>query len=129
MCNQESKFEFGKWYRFKDQASMNEFSSMKPVYYAMVAKWINEAGAFRAASIGKGIVCQALLWDGETRDLFIHPTERKFFTEYAIDEDGVPDDEETEAPEITAFPLTKITISNNEEAWSVFQMLKAHFKE
>jgi hypothetical protein len=42
-----------------------------------------------------------------------------------------PEDEyeETEAPEITAFPLTKITISNNEEAWSVYQMLKTHFKE
>lgn len=38
-------------------------------------------------------------------------------------------EEREEAPEFTAFPLTKITINNNEEAWSVYQMLKAHFKE
>lgn len=126
----EPKFEFNKWYKFKDPASMNEFSSMKPVYYGMVAKWIDEAGAFRAATLSKGIVCKALLWDGETRDLFIHPTERKFFTEYALEEVHDYDYDDNEPPsESSDFPLTKITITNNSEAWTVYQMLKAHFKE
>ena len=57
--------------------------------------------------------------------LFIKEDERCFFEEEKDDDTEDAD----EAFEPSEFPLTKITISNNSEAWTVYQMLKAHFKE
>ena len=130
-----SKFEVGKWYYFKDEVSEAEFRH-RVINNNGIADAIVEAEGFCPRTITAGNVTNVDLAYGDNKDMILYPTERKFFTEMVEvncdeewAEDGVPDDEETEAPEITAFPLTKITISNNEEAWSVFQMLKAHFKE
>src|SRR5699024_6640456 len=101
-----------------------------------IADIIVNSEGFCPVRLAAGYVMNVDLAYGDNTGMVLYPSERKFFTEMVVvdsedewAEDGVPDDEETEAPEITAFPLTKITISNNEEAWSVFQMLKAHFKE
>lgn len=125
-----SKFETDKWYYFKDNVSESRFRLLCTDNDNIADAIINGEG-FRPVKIEGGDVYKIELSTGGMESLFITEEEFHFFEEEKDDgdEDGVPDDEETEAPEITAFPLTKITISNNEEAWSVFQMLKAHFKE
>lgn len=141
MFNQEPEFEKGKWYYFKDDAAEAEFRRVNsnnirnPVNSSLADIIVNSEG-FCPVKVAAGYVMNVDLAYGDNTDMVLYPSERKFFTEMVVvdsedewAEDGVPDDEETEAPEITAFPLTKIIISNNEEAWSVFQMLKAHFKE
>ncbi len=118
-----SKFETDKWYYFKDNVAESRFRLLCTDNDNIANAIINGEG-FRPVRIEDGDVCKMELSTGEFVSLFIKEDEFRFFEEEK--DDG---DEETEAPEITAFPLTKITISNNEEAWSVFQMLKAHFKE
>lgn len=118
-----SKFETDKWYYFKDNVAESRFRSLCSDNDNIADAIINGEG-FRPVGIEGGDVYRIEFSTGGMEKLFIKEDERCFFEEEK--DDG---DEETEAPEITAFPLTKITISNNEEAWSVFQMLKAHFKE
>lgn len=38
-------------------------------------------------------------------------------------------EEQEQIEDFTEFPVMKVTIENNEQAWSLYQMLKAHFKE
>ncbi len=135
----QSKFEVGKWYYFKDEASEAEFRR-RVINNTGIADAIVEAEGFCPRTIKAGNVINVDLAYGDNKDMILYPTERKFFTEMCVvenedewAEDGVSEDEdqsEDAAPfEPSDFPLTKITISNNSEAWTVYQMLKAHFKE
>lgn len=138
MLNQELEFEKGKWYYFKDDAAEAEFRRRD--INNIVADVIIEGEGFSPVKISDGCVINFDLVYGDNKDMVIYASERKFFTEMVeVDsedewaEDGFSEDEdlsEDAAPyEPSDFPLTKITISNNSEAWSVYQMLKAHFKE
>ena len=53
---------------------------------------------------------------------------------YPFDEVGNPyqaseEQDSGELDELSEFPVMTITIENNDQAWSLYQMLKAHFKE
>ncbi len=131
----EAKFEAGKWYYFKDEAAEAEFRRRD--INNIVADVIIEGEGFSPVKISNGCVINFDLVYGDNKDMVIYASERKFFTEMVevecdeeLDEDrDYGYDDSDDLSELSDFPLTKITISNNSEAWSVFQMLKAHFKE
>ncbi|UKH48995.1 putative RNA metabolism modulator [Escherichia phage vB_EcoM-E33] len=145
MLNQELEFEKGKWYYFKDDAAEAEFRKLnshniRNPNNSSIADIIVNSEGFCPVRLAAGYVMNVDLAYGDNTDMVLYPSERKFFTEMVVvdsedewAEDGFSEDEDTSedaAPfEPSDFPLTKITISNNSEAWSVFQMLKAHFKE
>lgn len=130
MLNQELKFEYGKWYQFKDVESETEFRNLY-LGNSTMANQIITAGAFTPVFIADtDLVSEITLWSGEILSMRLYPTERRFFTVYDPDEGCDSCEDGCEAQfEPSEFPLTKFTISNNEEAWTVYQMLKAHFKE
>lgn len=131
----EAKFEAGKWYYFKDEAAEAEFRRRD--INNIVADVIIEGEGFSRVKISNGCVINFDLVYGDNKDMVIYASERKFFTEMVevecdeeLDEDrDYGYDDSDDLSELSDFPLTKITISNNSEAWSVYQMLKAHFKE
>lgn len=128
-----SKFEVGKWYYFKDEVSEAEFRR-RVINNSGIADAIIAAEGFCPRTITAGNVTNVDLAYGDNKDMILYPTERKFFTEMCVveNEDGITEEkceDSVELSEPSDFPLTKITISNNSEAWTVYQMLKAHFKE
>lgn len=139
MFNQEPEFEKGKWYYFKDDAAEAEFRKLnahniRSPDNSSIADIIVNSEGFCPARLAAGYVMNVDLAYGDNTDLVLYPSERKFFTEMVVvdsedewAEDGFSEDEDQSEP--SDFPLTKITISNNSEAWTVYQMLKAHFKE
>lgn len=119
-----SKFETDKWYYFKDNVSESRFRLLCTDNDNIADAIINGEG-FRPVKIEGGDVYKIELSTGGMESLFITEEEFRFFEEEK-DEEG---EDECETFEQSEFPLTKITISNNSEAWTVYQMLKAHFKE
>lgn len=129
----KSKFEVGKWYYFKDEAAEAAFRRRISNNIG-IADTIVEGEGFCPRSVAAGYVTNVDLAYGGNKDMIIYSTERKFFTEMVevgCDEEWAEDgvSEDAAASEPSDFPLTKFTISNNSEAWTVYQMLKAHFKE
>lgn len=128
----ESKFEVGKWYYFEDEASEAAFRDNSK-HNIELADAIIKAEGFCPTVIKDGNVYEAELAYGDNMYLTLHSRERKFFTE--MDKVGNAEEcneekcEDVAPSEPSEFPLTKFTISNNSEAWTVYQMLKAHFKE
>lgn len=123
-----SKFETDKWYYFKDDDSKAKFRLLCTDNDNIADAIINGEG-FRPVGIEGGDVYRIEFSTGGIERLFIKEDERRFFEE---DKDDDTEDESEDAAETfepSEFPLTKITISNNSEAWTVYQMLKAHFKE
>ncbi|QLF81423.1 hypothetical protein FB_0010 [Escherichia phage vB_EcoM_FB] len=135
MLNQELEFEKGKWYYFKDDAAEAEFRKLnshniRNPNNSSIADIIVNSEGFCPVRLAAGYVMNVDLAYGDNTDMVLYPSERKFFTEMVVVDSEDEDRSEDAAPfEPSDFPLTKITISNNSEAWSVFQMLKAHFKE
>uniref|UniRef100_A0AB38Z2F9 mRNA metabolism modulator n=1 Tax=Escherichia phage fDHCT2 TaxID=3075956 RepID=A0AB38Z2F9_9CAUD len=128
MLNQELEFEKGKWYYFKDDAAEAEFRRRD--INNIVADVIIEGEGFSPVKISNGCVINFDLVYGDNKDMVIYASERKFFTEMVeVDSEDEDQSEDAAPSEPSEFPLTKITISNNSEAWTVYQMLKAHFKE
>ncbi|WMU95905.1 hypothetical protein [Escherichia phage pEC-M719-6WT.2] len=122
-----SKFETDKWYYFKDNVAESRFRLLCTDNDNIANAIINGEG-FRPVRIEDGDVYKMELSTGEFVSLFIKEDEFRFFEEEK--DDDTEDECEDAAPsEPSEFPLTKITISNNSEAWTVYQMLKAHFKE
>ena len=122
-----SKFETDKWYYFKDNDAESKFRLLCTDNDNIADTIINGEG-FRPVRIEDGDVYKMELSTGEFVSLFIKEDEFRFFEEEK--DDDTEDKCEDAAPsEPSEFPLTKITISNNSEAWTVYQMLKAHFKE
>lgn len=124
-----SKFETDKWYYFKDNVAESRFRLLCTDNDNIANAIINGEG-FRPVRIEDGDVYKMELSTGEFVSLFIKEDEFRFFEEEKDDdtEDECEDADEGQF-EPGEFPLTKITISNNSEAWTVYQMLKAHFKE
>lgn len=124
-----SKFETDKWYYFKDNVAESRFRLLCSDNDNIADAIINGEG-FRPVGIEGGDVYRIEFSTGGMERLFIKEDERRFFEEEKDDdtEDECEDADEGQF-EPSEFPLTKITISNNSEAWTVYQMLKAHFKE
>lgn len=75
-------------------------------------------------SSGKDILDEDFIW--------LSSNEAEFFNEVENPYQAAEEQEQEEQEQIedfTAFPVMKVTIENNEQAWSLYQMLKAHFKE
>lgn len=123
-----SKFETDKWYYFKDNVAESRFRLLCTDNDNIANAIINGEG-FRPVRIEDGDVYKMELSTGEFTSLFIKKDEFRFFEEEKDDEVEDEREDAAETFEQSEFPLTKITISNNSEAWTVFQMLKAHFKE
>ncbi|ACL78232.1 goF mRNA metabolism modulator, putative [Escherichia phage JS10] len=122
-----TKFETDKWYYFKDNDAESKFRLLCTDNDNIANTIINGEG-FRPVRIEDGDVYKMELSTGEFTSLFIKKDERRFFEEEK-DDDTEDECEDVGPSEPSDFPLTKITISNNSEAWTVYQMLKAHFKE
>lgn len=133
MSNEEPKFEYGKWYYFKDEASEAEFRRLNSNNVgnpdnSRLADIIVNAEGFCPVKVAAGYVLNVDLAYGGNTDMVLYPGERKFFMEMLEDDKETEEHVETSF-EPSDFPLTTISISNNSEAWTVYQMLKAHFKE
>ena len=77
-----------------------------------------------ALSSGKDILDEDFIW--------LSTSEAEFFNEVENPYQAAEEQEQEEQEQIedfTEFPIMKVTIENNEQAWSLYQMLKAHFKE
>ena len=73
-------------------------------------------------SSGKDILDEDFIW--------LSSNEAEFFNE--VENPYQAAEEQEESATITdpsEFPVMNITIENNVQAWSLYQMLKAHFKE
>lgn len=70
-------------------------------------------------SSGKDILDEDFIW--------LSTSEAEFFDEVENPYQAAEEQEQIE--DFTEFPIMKVTIENNEQAWSLYQMLKAHFKE
>lgn len=122
------KFETDKWYYFKDNVAESRFRLLCSDNDNIADAIINGEG-FRPVGIEGGDVYRIEFSTGGMEKLFIKEDERRFFEEEKDDDTEDECEDADEAFEPSEFPLTKITISNNSEAWTVYQMLKAHFKE
>lgn len=136
------KFEVNKWYQFKNKQAQENFIKdhtdngiyarrlgMHPFKILDVdalgrpIKIMSFAGNLVLSS-GKDILDEDFIW--------LSSNEAEFFNEVENPYQAAEEQEQEEQEQIedfTAFPVMKVTIENNEQAWSLYQMLKAHFKE
>ncbi|QXN75980.1 mRNA metabolism modulator [Escherichia phage BF15] len=131
------KFEVNKWYQFKNKQAQENFIKdhtdngiyarrlgMHPFKILDVdalgrpIKIMSFAGNLVLSS-GKDILDEDFIW--------LSTNEAEFFNEVENPYQAVEEQEQIE--DFTEFPVMKVTIENNEQAWSLYQMLKAHFKE
>lgn len=134
------KFEVNKWYQFKNKQAQENFIKdhtdngiyarrlgMEPFkildadYLGRPTKIVTSAGTIGYAT-GGDILDENFIW--------LSTNEAEFFDEVGNPYQAAEEQEEP-APvtDTSDFPLMKVTIENNEQAWSLYQMLKAHFKE
>lgn len=134
------KFEVNKWYQFKNKQAQENFIKdhtdngiyarrlgMHPFKILDVdalgrpIKIMSFAGNLVLSS-GKDILDEDFIW--------LSSNEAEFFNE--VENPYQATEEQEESATITdpsEFPVMNITIENNVQAWSLYQMLKAHFKE
>lgn len=134
------KFEVNKWYQFKNKQAQENFIKdhtdngiyarrlgMHPFKILDVdalgrpIKIMSFAGNLVLSS-GKDILDEDFIW--------LSSNEAEFFNE--VENPYQAAEEQEESATITdpsEFPFMNITIENNVQAWSLYQMLKAHFKE
>ncbi|WNV49416.1 hypothetical protein [Escherichia phage L14] len=134
------KFEVNKWYQFKNKQAQENFIKdhtdngiyarrlgMHPFKILDVdalgrpIKIMSFAGNLVLSS-GKDILDEDFIW--------LSSNEAEFFNE--VENPYQAAEEQEESATITdpsKFPVMNVTIENNEQAWSLYQMLKAHFKE
>lgn len=134
------KFEVNKWYQFKNKQAQENFIKdhtdngiyarrlgMHPFKILDVdalgrpIKIMSFTGNLVLSS-GKDILDEDFIW--------LSKSEAQFFDEVENPYQAAEEQEEP-APitDPSDFPLMKVTIENNYQAWSLYQMLKAHFKE
>ncbi|UVX66326.1 MAG: FRD2 protein [Bacteriophage sp.] len=134
------RFEVNKWYQFKNKQSQENFIKdhtdngiyarrlgMHPFKILDVdalgrpIKIMSFAGNLVLSS-GKDILDEDFIW--------LSSNEAEFFNEVENPYQAAEEQEES-APitDQSKFPVMKVTIENDEQAWSLYQMLKAHFKE
>lgn len=131
-----NKFKVDKWYQFKDKRSQEDFIKdhtdngiyarrlgMEPFRVVDVdhlnrpTKIVTSSGMLGHSTNGD-ILDENFIW--------LSSDEAGFFDEV---ENPFQASEEQELDETAEFPSMTITIGNNDQAWSLYQMLKAHFKE
>lgn len=134
------RFEVNKWYQFKNKQAQENFIKdhtengiyarrlgMHPFKILDVdalgcpIKIMSFTGNLVLSS-GKDILDEDFIW--------LSKSEAQFFDEVENPYQAAEEQEES-APitDQSKFPVMKVTIENNEQAWSLYQMLKAHFKE
>lgn len=134
------KFEVNKWYQFKNKQAQENFIKdhtdngiyarrlgMHPFKILDVdalgrpIKIMSFAGNLVLSS-GKDILDEDFIW--------LSSNEAEFFNEVENPYQAAEEQEES-APitDPSEFPVMNVTIENNVQAWSLYQMLKAHFKE
>ncbi|QZI80303.1 hypothetical protein G3G6_098 [Escherichia phage vB_EcoM-G3G6] len=134
------RFEVNKWYQFKNKQAQENFIKdhtdngiyarrlgMHPFKILDVdalgrpIKIMSFAGNLVLSS-GKDILDEDFIW--------LSSNEAEFFDEVENPYQAAEEQEES-APitDQSKFPVMKVTIENDEQAWSLYQMLKAHFKE
>ncbi len=136
------RFEVNKWYQFKNKQAqeafikdhtdngiyarrlgMEPFKILDADYLGRPTKIMTSTGTVGYATHGD-ILDENFIW--------LSTNEAGFFDEVENPYQAVEEKEQEEQEQIedfTEFPVMKVTIENNEQAWSLYQMLKAHFKE
>ena len=134
------KFEVNKWYQFKNKQAQENFIKdhtyngiyarrlgMEPFkildvdYYGRPTKIVTSTGTVGYSTYGD-ILGENFIW--------LSTNEAGFFNEVENPYQAAEEQEEQEQIEdFTEFPVMKVIIENNEQAWSLYQMLKAYFKE
>lgn len=136
------KFEVNKWYQFKNKQAQEDFIKdhtengiyarrlgMEPFrvtdidYLGRPTKIVTSTGRL-ALSSGKDILDEDFIWLSTSEAVFFDEVENPY---QAAEEQEEKEQEQIE--DFAEFPVMKVTIENNEQAWSLYQMLKAHFKE
>ena len=134
------RFEVNKWYQFKNKQAQENFIKdhtyngiyarrlgMEPFkildvdYYGRPTKIVTSTGTVGYSTYGD-ILGENFIWLSTNEAGFFNEVENPY---------QAAEEQEDPAPvtEPSEFPVMKITIENNEQAWSLYQMLKAHFKE
>ena len=136
------KFEVNKWYQFKNKQAqenfikdhtdngiyarrlgMHPFKILDVDHLGRPTKIVTSTGTVGYATHGV-ILDENFIW--------LSTNEAGFFDEVENPYQAAEEQEQEEQEQIedfTEFPVMKVTIENNEQAWSLYQMLKAHFKE
>lgn len=133
------KFEVNKWYQFKNKQAQENFIKdhtengiyarrlgMEPFkvvdidYLGRPTKIMSSIGRLELSS-GKDILDEDFIW--------LSASEAEFFNEVENPYQAAEEQEQEQIEDFTEFPVMKVTIENDEHAWSLYQMLKAHFKE
>lgn len=136
------KFEVNKWYQFKNKQAQENFIKdhtdngiyarrlgMEPFkildadYLGRPTKIMLSTGTIGYAKHGD-ILDENFIWLSTNEAGFFDEVENPYQT---VEEQEQEEQEQIE--DFTEFPVMKVTIENNEQAWSLYQMLKAHFKE
>ncbi|UVD33557.1 hypothetical protein [Escherichia phage ZCEC14] len=131
------RFEVNKWYQFKNKQAQENFIKdhtdngiyarrlgMEPFkildadYLGRPTKIVTSTGVLKRCA-GADILDENFIW--------LSTNEAGFFDE--VENPYQASEEQEQIEDFTEFPVMKVTIENNEQAWSLYQMLKAHFKE
>ncbi|EDP8999526.1 hypothetical protein ABO35_004982, partial [Salmonella enterica subsp. enterica serovar Braenderup] len=94
-------------------------------YLGRPTKLVTSSGKL-ALSSGKDILDEDFIWLSTSEAVFFDEVENPY---QAAEEQEQEEKEQEQIEDFTEFPVMKVTIENNEQAWSLYQMLKAHFKE
>ncbi|EPO7485320.1 hypothetical protein ACUFKT_002349 [Escherichia coli] len=132
-----NKFSVNSWYQFKDKRAQEEFIKnhtdngiyarrlgMEPFkvldvdHLGRPTKIVTSTGMVGYAT-GGDILDENFIW--------LSTNEAEFFDE--VENPYQASEEQEQIEDFTEFPVMKVTIENNDQAWSLYQMLKAHFKE
>ncbi|WAX12795.1 hypothetical protein [Escherichia phage FL23] len=131
------RFEVNKWYQFKNKQAQEAFIKdhtdngiyarrlgMEPFkildvdHLSRPTKIVTSTGVLKRCA-GADILDENFIW--------LSTNEAEFFDE--VENPYQASEEQEQIEDFTEFPVMKVTIENNEHAWSLYQMLKAHFKE
>ncbi|WPK35015.1 hypothetical protein [Escherichia phage AV114] len=134
-----NKFHVNSWYQFKDKRAQEEFIKnhtdngiyarrlgMEPFkvldvdHLGRPTKIVTSTGTVGYAT-GGDILDENFIW--------LSTNEAEFFDEVGNPYQESEEQDSGELDELSEFPVMTITIENNDQAWSLYQMLKAHFKE
>lgn len=136
------RFEVNKWYQFKNKQAQENFIKdhiNNGIYARRLGmypfKILDVDALGRPIKILSSTGNLVLSPDKDVLDedfIWLSKSEAGFFDEVENPYQAAEEQEQEEQEQIedfTAFPVMKVTIENNEQAWSLYQMLKAHFKE
>lgn len=134
------KFEVNKWYQFKNKQAQENFIKdhiNNGIYARRLGmypfKILDVDALGRPIKILSSTGNLVLSPDKDVLDedfIWLSKSEAGFFDEVeTLYQTAEEQEEQEQIEDFTEFPVMKVTIENNEQAWSLYQMLKAHFKE